>query len=195
MPILIAAVAIVGVLCLLDLLLTFGVIRRLREHTQMLTTLASPPPDAFGLPAGELPVAFSTVTTEGEAVTGPAGLALVAFFSTCSVCPERVSPFADYLHGQRVAPDGVLVVSVGPGGTPHQYLAELADLALICVEPEGGEIAKAFKVAAFPSFFLLAADGSVSAIGYDPVELPGMPEAAGAESAGAELAGAELAGV
>ena len=37
MPILIAAVVVVGCLCLLDLLLTFGVIRRLREHTSMLT--------------------------------------------------------------------------------------------------------------------------------------------------------------
>ena len=37
MPILIAAVVVVGGLCLLDLLLTFGVIRRLREHTSMLT--------------------------------------------------------------------------------------------------------------------------------------------------------------
>ena len=36
MPIVIAAVTIVGVLCVLDLLLTFGVIRRLREHTAML---------------------------------------------------------------------------------------------------------------------------------------------------------------
>jgi len=36
MAILSAAVVVVGLLCLTDLLLTFGVIRRLREHTEQL---------------------------------------------------------------------------------------------------------------------------------------------------------------
>jgi len=37
MAILSAAIVVVGLLCLADLLLTFGVIRRLREHTEQLT--------------------------------------------------------------------------------------------------------------------------------------------------------------
>lgn len=35
-PVLIAAVILAGAVCLTDLLLTFGAIRRLREHTVML---------------------------------------------------------------------------------------------------------------------------------------------------------------
>ena len=39
MAILVAAIGLVGLLCLADLLLTFGVIRRLREHTEQLAGL------------------------------------------------------------------------------------------------------------------------------------------------------------
>ena len=78
MPLLIAAIIVVGCLCLLDLLLTFGLLRRLREHAELLAggMPASPPP---GLTAGEQPAAFTAVSTSGQAVSGPAGLRLAAF--------------------------------------------------------------------------------------------------------------------
>jgi hypothetical protein len=183
MPILIAAVAVVGSLCLLDLLLTFGVIRRLREHTALLTTVApGEAPAAIGLPAGELPAAFSSVTTDGEPVSGTSGLRVVAFFSSrCSFCPERVPPFADYLNAHRIGRDSVLAISVGSGDAPAPYLSGLAQAAQICVEPEGGDICGAFKVGAFPAFVLLDADGAVAVSGHDPAALPGpaaLPEPA-----------------
>ena len=172
MPVLIAAVAVVGVLCLLDLLLTFGVIRRLREHTEMLTA-AGDRASAVGLSAGELPGPFSAVATDGEPVSGAAGLRVVAFFSSwCSICPERVPPFADYLSAHGVKQDAVLAVSVGSGGAPPPFLAELAAVAKICVEQEDGEIARAFKVTGFPAFFVLNDDGTVASSGYDPSTLP-----------------------
>jgi hypothetical protein len=173
MPILIAAVAVAGGLCLLDLLLTFGVIRRLREHTDIITAARNPTRQASALSAGELPGAFSAVTIDGAPVSGAAGLQLVAVFSSsCSVCPERVSPFADYLDAHGVRRDSVLAVSVGPGSAPAPYLAELAEVAQICVEAEGGEITEAFKVTGFPAFFLLNADGAVAVSGFAPSALP-----------------------
>jgi thiol-disulfide isomerase/thioredoxin len=175
MPILIAAVAAVGGLCLLDLLLTFGVIRRLREHTSMLTgagARGSEPP-AIGLAAGKPPGLFSAVTTSGEEVTGVAGLRVVAFFSSwCSTCPERVPPFVEYLSEHRIGRDSVLAVVAADNSTPAPYLEQLAEVALACVEPTGGEIATAFQVKGFPAFFLLDADGVVAVNGYDPATLP-----------------------
>src|SRR5437763_1300358 len=41
MPFVIAAVVIVGVIAIVDLLLTYGVVRRLREHTRQLTALGA----------------------------------------------------------------------------------------------------------------------------------------------------------
>jgi len=169
----IAAVSVVGCLCLVDLLLTFGVIRRLREHTTMLTAqerLAEPP---LGVSAGELPAGFSAVTTDGEPVSGPAGLRMVAFLASwCSICPERVPSLVEYLGSHRVARDGVLAVVVDGDSEAPPYLAQLADVARVCVEPSDGEVGKAFKVAGFPAFFLLDADGAVMASGYDPAGLP-----------------------
>jgi hypothetical protein len=167
MPIVIAALVFVGGLCLLDLLLTFGVIRRLREQTDGTSATRT-----MGLPAGRAPAPFSAVSTAGELVSGAAGLRIVAFFSTCPKCPERVPPFAEYLRIHRVSRYSVLAVSAGSGTEPQPYLAELATLAQICVEPQGGAIQHAFEVAGFPWFYLLDPDGVVIASGHDPARLP-----------------------
>lgn len=172
MTILIAAVAVVGVLCLLDLLLTFGVIRRLREHTALLSGLNDQPP-LVGLETGELPEAFSAVTTLGEMVTGAAGIRVAGFFSSlCAACPERVPPFVEYLTGHGVGRSSVLAVVQGSRDAPPPYVDQIAEVALVCLESADGEIAKAFKVVGFPAFCLLDADGAVTVSGYDPSLLP-----------------------
>jgi thiol-disulfide isomerase/thioredoxin len=172
MPIVITAIVVVGGLCLLDLLLTFGVIRRLREHTSMLTGARNSEPP-IGLAAGKRPGAFSAVTTSGDEVTGAAGLRVVAFFSSwCSTCPERVPPFVEYLSAHHIERTSVLAVVAADDPTPAPYLEQLAEVALTCVEPTRGEIATAFQVAGFPVFFLLDVDGVVAVSGYDPATLP-----------------------
>jgi hypothetical protein len=172
MAILIAAVALVGVLCLLDLLLTFGVIRRLREHTALLSGRGGQPP-VLGLAKGKAPGAFSAVTASGEVVTDAAKLRMVAFFSSsCSACPERVPPFAEYASSHRLERDSVLAVIQDGAAEPVPYLDQIAGVALVCMEPVDGEVAKAFEVNGYPLFFLLDADGAVVDSGFDPAMLP-----------------------
>jgi thiol-disulfide isomerase/thioredoxin len=172
MAILIVAVVLVGLLCLLDLLLTFGVIRRLREHTEQLSRLVGELP-VLGLATGESPGEFSAVTTTGELVTDTAKVQMVSFFSSsCSACPERVPSFISYLINNRIGRDSVLAVVEGGHDEPVPYLDQLAEVALVCVEPSDGEIAKAFEVNGYPLFFLLDADGAVAISGYDPALLP-----------------------
>ena len=171
MAILIAAVALVGVLCLLDLLLTFGVIRRLREHTDLLSGLGQS--QVLGLGKGKSPGTFSAMTTAGNVVTDAAQLRMVAFLSSsCSVCPERVPPFVAYLNDYRLGRDSVLAVIQGGPDEPVPYLDQLAEVALVCVEPEDGEVAQAFEVNGYPLFFLLDVDGVVTTSTYDPAMLP-----------------------
>ncbi len=173
MAFLAAAVGVIGALCLLDLLLTFGVIRRLREHTELLSRGGAVTPPVVGLAAGEPVAAFSAVTTGGERLPGAGGLRVAGFFSSsCSACPERVSPFVDYLRSHQVAPDSVLSVVVAPSGEPPPYLDRLAEVSRVCIERVDGEVARAFKVAGFPAFCLLGADGAIVASGYDPAMLP-----------------------
>lgn len=173
MPVLIAAVAIVGALCLIDLLLTFGVVRRLREHTEMITRISVPEVPVIGLTAGESPAEFSAVTVRGTSVNGPAGLRLAAFFSSsCSMCPERVPPFVQYLAEHQIAPEHALAVVLGSPDEPPPYLDQLAEVTLACAHGQDSDVAKAFKAVGFPAFCLLDADGAVLATSYDPAMLP-----------------------
>ncbi|MFI6599468.1 hypothetical protein ACIBHX_24715, partial [Nonomuraea sp. NPDC050536] len=72
MAYLIAVVVLVGVLCLLDLVLTLGVVRRLREHTklvdalyEMVATMGAPAGPAVGEVVGE----FDVTTVDGSRVS------------------------------------------------------------------------------------------------------------------------------
>lgn len=173
MSVLIAAVAVVGVLCVLDLMLTLGVIRRLREHTELITRVSVPDVPVIGVVAGDSPSAFSAATIGGSPVGSAAEFRLVAFFSSsCSICPERVPSFARYISDHDVAKQNVLAVVVGPENEPPAYLARLAEVAQVSAEQHDGEIARAFKVVGYPAFCLLDADGAVLAASHDPAMLP-----------------------
>jgi len=175
MAILSAAIVVVGLLCLTDLLLTFGVIRRLREHTQQLAGFYGQDAPVTDLADDEVPAPFTALGTSGEQLTGPAGLRLVAFFSAgCSACPERVPGFLGYLRENRLARDEVLVVIASSQPEPVSYAEQLAEVAPVCVEPPGGELGTAFKVRGYPAFCLLDAAGSVSAASHEPTALPAL---------------------
>jgi hypothetical protein len=173
MPVLIAAVAMLGAVCLLDLVLTFGVIRRLRVHSELLSQDRTPGPPVIGLGVGESPGGFTAVSTSGALLAGPAGIRVTAFFSAlCSICPERVPPFVDYLAEHRIPADSVLVVLHATDSQPAPFAGELAQVGQVCVEADDGELARTFRVNGYPAFCLLDADGQVQATGYDPRDLP-----------------------
>ena len=175
MPLLIGVVALVGALCLLNLLMMFGVLRRLREHTAMLQDGVAFSPPVIGLAEGQRPEPFTAVSTAGRQVSNATDLLLVAFFSTsCSICRDRVVPFTEYLAANGAEAGKVLAVVVQDGGTAPPYLHQLEEAAMVCTELEGAEIATAFKVSGFPAFCLLDADGTVAASGFDPAILPAL---------------------
>src|ERR1022692_1555422 len=176
-----AAVAVVGALCLLDLLLTFGVIRRLREHTEMLSTGGMPDMPVIGLASGEPVAAFSALALGGELLNGATGLRVAGFFSSaCSACPERVGPFMEYLAGHRVARESMLSVVVTPENGLPPYADRLSEAGQVCAVQQDSDVVKAFKVSGFPAFCLLDADGALVTASYDPARLPAPAAAAAA---------------
>lgn len=169
MPILIAAVAIVGALCLLDLLLTFGVIRRLREHGGLPAEGSGQMPPVIGLAEGDSPAPFALTATNGERVTEQSRLQVVAFFSSsCSACRAQVPLFADYVSCHHIGRDSVLAVVQHDEGQLPLYLDRLAEVAQVYVERNGGDVGEAFQVSGYPAFCVLDAAGAVAATGYDP---------------------------
>jgi hypothetical protein len=174
MVVLASGLFVVGALCLLDLLLTLGVVRRLREHTTIITSSAwrgTEPP--IGLAAGEVPMPFAVPTTDGAEIKGPAGLRIVAFFSTtCSVCPKSVPAFVRYMRAHSVGPREALAIVTGEDAESVPYRADLAAVAQLSAEAVKGPVGEAFGVTGYPAFFVLGEDGVVAASSYDPARLP-----------------------
>src|SRR2546429_2115191 len=118
-----AAVGLVGSLCLLDLVLTLGVVRRLRDHTERLTALSGVSRPAASsdslLPVGSVPDDFGVSTLDGSLVSREllGAPALVAFFTPgCAPCRERVPEFVEYASGVPVGRDRTLAGVVGAAG-------------------------------------------------------------------------------
>ncbi len=155
--------------CLVDLVLTLGVVRRLREHTELISKLASPAPVAM-LADGRTVRAFEAVATTGEAVSRDllSGVTLVgAFAPDCPACTEALPAFVD--HAERF-PGGrrqVIAVVMADGNDTEAYRADLEPVARVVVEAGPGGIGEALGITSFPAFGVLDAAGTLVSSGYD----------------------------
>jgi thiol-disulfide isomerase/thioredoxin len=154
MYVLVAAVVLLGALCMINLLLTYGVIRRLRHHTDLLSTRpAGPDAGDLMLPAGSSVRDFAVTDQDGGGVS-PATFAaptLLAFLSPgCGPC-ETLLP--QFVHAAREWPGGrgqVLAVVAGDGGGAEAaFASRLAPVATVVVEG-AQERATAFGVRGYP---------------------------------------------
>lgn len=156
----VVALVVTNVLTLLNLLLLFGVIRRLREYRPAPPGPGGPHHDP--LPVGTLVDPFATTDTDGRPVGReelPAGT-VVGFFSPgCTPCEALLPTFA--ATAERL-PDGrgsALAVVVGSPEEAGEYVARLSPAARVVVEPQGGTVARAFRVTGYPTVFQLDGDG------------------------------------
>jgi thiol-disulfide isomerase/thioredoxin len=179
MAILTAAVVVVGALCVVDLLLSVGIIRRLREHTEMLSQLRSTSSVPTSLPGpGTRVDEFTATSTEGTGVAlgAAGGESLIGFFSPgCGPCATVLPEFVDHA---AVAGAAVLAVIVGDGPEVAQMTAALEPVAQVVHEQHGGAVSGVFGVAMFPSLFVLDASRTVMASGHD-LKAVRQPVAAG----------------
>jgi hypothetical protein len=160
-----AAVVLIGMLCLLNLLLTFGVIRRLREQS---ATGKAPTPilDPDGKPAlvGDVPPAgapigdFTATTVDGDLISREGlvnGGTAVFLAADCGSCRENVP---------NLVIDGRLA-------DPADLVEEFAPLARVVVETRGAGVAEAFGVSAIPAFCVFS-EGTVRSASLDLSQLP-----------------------
>jgi thiol-disulfide isomerase/thioredoxin len=168
MSYLIAAVVVVGVLCVLNLLLTYGVIRRLREHNELLAHRGQLAVPDLVVGAGSLVGPFSAATVDGDELIADDLVpgTLVGFFSPdCPACDEQLPKFADVAAAHPGGPERVLAVMIAPGEVAAEQVAALSSRARLVVVPPGAEIEKAFGVKGYPAFALLGEDRVVTASG------------------------------
>lgn len=163
MSVLTAAVVAVGILCVLDLLLSFGIIRRLREQNEQLRDLrekqSAAEPDIM-LPAGSR-VELSDVDVAG---------ALVGFFSpNCEPCKERMPQFIEYATGHR---GKVIAIAAGDADEVADMVVRLGEVAKVVVETMGGPLHNAFGTTGYPAVCLVDDDKTVVASGWEMSALP-----------------------
>ncbi|WP_165974676.1 TlpA family protein disulfide reductase [Nonomuraea deserti] len=163
MQYLVAAVGLVGLLGMVNLLLTVGVIRRLRSRSRS----APPSMTAEGLSPGARIPRFAATTTSGEPVSDEllGAPALVGFFSRgCRPCEELLPLFVERARGTS---DAVLaVVAAGAGEDSAAEIERLAEVARVVKEEPQGPLQAAFKVNAYPTVITIDAGGTVAHSGH-----------------------------
>jgi hypothetical protein len=169
MAYLVAAVVLLGVLCVLNLLFTLGILRRLR------TQPAWPTEPPFALAAGSAVGEFSVTTTTDELVTHDTLAGLVGFFSAgCEACHDLLPQFIERARGTER--DQVLAVV---GGSDDETVRALAPVARVVVaDLLGGPVARAFQNTWTPALYLVGGDHRVVAAGVRVAELPAAARAA-----------------
>lgn len=176
MELLVAGLLLVGALVVLDLVLTLGVVRRLREHATLIEQALDGGAGVadFMLPVGSPLPELRATTVDGGAVPD-AGPMLIGFFSPgCRACVERLPGFVEYAR----AFDGrVLGVAVGPPDDVADIVAALRPVADVVVEPSQGPLATALQVKGFPAMATVDAGGVVVGSGYELAALPSLTPA------------------
>lgn len=185
-----ALAILAGLMTVLNLALTVGVIRRLREHTELLsagtTGNAKPPIVAVMALAGERSKPFTAVTTDGLRVTEAdltGGLTLVAAMAYgCSSCEERRPDFVAMARRFPGGRDRVLAVFVGGEDDLSAERAMLEPVARLVFQENTHEgITEALNVSGYPAFAILDADGTVLTSGtkVQDLDLDLAPSVAG----------------
>lgn len=173
---LVAAVVLVGLVVLFDVVVTVGLVRRLRAHSDLLAELV----DSAGLLAvGTRVPEFSgesvdEVPVDRRSLSGPAA---VAFWSVdCPHCQTNLPQFVAYVRGGAYPRERVLAVVAHDGSDSSamdDMIGVLAPVATVAREAlADGRITAAFSVRGFPTFYLVGADGTVTAAAHAVRALP-----------------------
>ncbi|MGH3758721.1 TlpA family protein disulfide reductase [Actinophytocola sp.] len=170
-----AAVVLVGLLGVVNLLFSFGIIRRLSEHTELLDGFGRrPASEPIVLEAGRAVADFDARTVDGARVSRDdlAGTTLVGVFSPgCAACEVQLDEFVAYARTHPGGRRQALAVVVGSEAESASYVERLAAAAQVVREPVDGPVSESLAVRGFPAFVLL--DGDIARVSGSAVgELP-----------------------
>lgn len=175
MPYLIAAVVVLAVLCVLNLMLTTAVVRRLRVHSEQLAGTL-PARAGTALPVGAPAPGFAATSVDGAAVSSDrlsGAASLLGFFSTgCSSCAEQLPVFVAHAGAFPGGRERVVAVVTGEGGEAERLVGELRAVATVITENGPGGLRGRYEVGFFPTFYALDDRGRIASAGHSARELP-----------------------
>jgi redoxin len=171
-----AGLVIVAAVAVLNLLLTFGVIRRLREHTDLLADGAGASrgaPTMVGV--GESIAPFTATALDGSLVSLDrfADPTLVGVFAPgCEACEEKLPVFVNHAESFPGGRQNVLALVVASDdASAAPYVDALAEVAVVVREDSHGPVSAALGITGYPSFAHVEG-GVVRASALDPTRLP-----------------------
>ncbi|MFD5394242.1 TlpA disulfide reductase family protein [Streptomyces sp. NPDC127097] len=170
---LIASVVLVGLLCVFNLVLTYGIVRRLREPVAGAGGKALEVPQSV-LGAGATVGSFSATDTEGSSLTRddlPEGQLVTFMAPGCPACEELLPLVAE--RAREYGPERVLAVvvrdagkeNVGEGKGVREYLERLAPVARVMTCDLGDELTAAFALTGVPAYVEMGRGGRVASSG------------------------------
>jgi thiol-disulfide isomerase/thioredoxin len=185
----IAALFTLAAVTMLNLLLTMAVIRRLRQHDELLAT-GGLPPLAAGEPGPEVGESigdFTAVATDGSVLSrADVADATVGFFTPdCEPCRRLVPTFKAYAEANPDRRDRTIAVVVGRAADCAQTVRTLTAVSRVVVEPPGvGAMQAAFRISEFPSVVRVTTDLVIRETGADPTILASGDDVVAVEAAG-----------
>jgi hypothetical protein len=162
-----AAVVVLAILVLLDLLLTGAVIRRLRDHADRISALASRP--MSGLRQGEA----APVHDPSDAPDVADDVAIAFFSASCQACRLHLGEFLAL--ADRRGRDRSLVVVAGSPHDGRDLIEAAEEHCAVLAGEDADRWADAYKIEAFPTFVAVrdriihGIEGSASALSVDEV--------------------------
>ncbi|MCX5554013.1 hypothetical protein [Streptomyces sp. NBC_00051] len=141
---------LVAVLCLLDLLLTVGVIKRLREHTEIIAPIRQ----QSGIRTGDEVGEFSVVSVDGEPLGRDflADDSVVAFFAPdCQPCKAVLPDFIRLAETDGNCRDHRIAVVIGDTSASRELVEMLRPVAQVVVEEPLGTVSTAFRTSGTPT--------------------------------------------
>jgi hypothetical protein len=183
MGVMTAAVVFLAVGFGLHVFVTYGLVRRLRVHTEMLTTLSEG--GAGLLRVGTVLPEFTAETVDNIQITRddlgyPGAVALLAV--NCRHCRTNLPHFLNYLNTARYSRDHVLAVVVTKENTDPQerdtMLTALQTVAMTICTTSADQLVQNFDATAFPAFYLTGSDATITAADHAVRKLPAPAAAA-----------------
>lgn len=168
MPLMKLSILAIAIFCVLNLLLTYGVIRRLRLHSERLARQET----AFKPSRMAVRSTFVAKAVGGREISYDTlrGSRVVAFLSPgCRPCEELLPKLARAIKTSGVSPDQVFaVISSGEDGEGEDaYLERLAPISTVVSRDQASIVAAAFGVRGYPFICSVSRDGSLTDLGRD----------------------------
>lgn len=162
-----AAVVLFGSLTVVNLILTYGVIRRLREQGELLARGGGS--GLMESSVRDVVQPFSIIDTDGREISRDTlqDGTIVGFFAPgCPPCEDLLPRF---IEGVRASgrPRGQVLAVLAGGKSQQDYAGRLAPVATVIVGEYAETMVAAFGVRGFPVICRVGLDGSIEEIERD----------------------------